>query len=412
MRPFRRFTPSFLVFFLLCPAALRAQVPAAPTDHWNNDVREIAGKIAAAAAPARSVSINVKNLSSLDSSDATAIGDQLRAELIRNAFSIGSADSADVAITLTLSEGAEGYVWVAELRTRTGSKVVMTSPNILPKTTDSAARQSIILNEVVVTSSADPVLDFSFPSAPDGRSLLLLVHPDRLELLERYPDSWAPLGSAAIQHSHPWPRDLRARIHTPSSEQFQVYFPGVSCAGATVPSLFVKCREADKLTWPASEPVKSSSLLSDRNYFVSLDSLLDRSATNPTAFYSFAAGTPEGRAQAILAGIGGNVHLITENGSGANLPLNWGDDLASLSVPCSANWFIVASASGDWTQADRLQIFSVNSAGASPAGQSLNLSGPVLALWPSPDGKSLRVVSRNLETGMYEASIVSASCGN
>jgi hypothetical protein len=35
-----------------------------------------------------------------------------------------------------------------------------------------------------------------------------------------------------------------------------------------------------------------------------------------------------------------------------------------------------------------------------------------VALWPSDDGKSVRAVSRNLQTGMYEASLINLYCGN
>jgi len=40
----------------------------------------------------------------------------------------------------------------------------------------------------------------------------------------------------------------------------------------------------------------------------------------------------------------------------------------------------------------------------------LQVPGPVLTLWPANDGKSARVVTRNLETGDYEASIVTVAC--
>jgi hypothetical protein len=42
--------------------------------------------------------------------------------------------------------------------------------------------------------------------------------------------------------------------------------------------------------------------------------------------------------------------------------------------------------------------------------EPLEFSGPILALWPLLDARTVRVVSKNLQTGMYEASVVTASC--
>ena len=67
---------------------------------------------------------------------------------------------------------------------------------------------------------------------------------------------------------------------------------------------------------------------------------------------------------------------------------------------------------GDWTQPDHIQIYEIKGHQAVVIGQPLEFSGPILALWPGDDGKSARVVSRNLRTGMYEASIVSVACSN
>ena len=45
-------------------------------------------------------------------------------------------------------------------------------------------------------------------------------------------------------------------------------------------------------------------------------------------------------------------------------------------------------------------------------GEPIEFPGPTLAVWTTDDGKSARVISRNLESGLYEASIVSVACGN
>jgi hypothetical protein len=67
---------------------------------------------------------------------------------------------------------------------------------------------------------------------------------------------------------------------------------------------------------------------------------------------------------------------------------------------------------GDWSQKDQIQLYEIRDRAAAAIGQPMELPGPILAFWAAGDGNSARVVSRNLESGMYEASIVSVSCGN
>jgi hypothetical protein len=73
---------------------------------------------------------------------------------------------------------------------------------------------------------------------------------------------------------------------------------------------------------------------------------------------------------------------------------------------------VLVTGTGDWTQRDQIQAYDLKNHQALANGPPLEFPGPVLALWPSEDGKTVRVISRNLQTGAYEASIVSVSCGD
>jgi hypothetical protein len=158
--------------------------------------------------------------------------------------------------------------------------------------------------------------------------------------------------------------------------------------------------------------LKSISLAPGRNYFVTSDATADHTLTNVSAFYTVAAESDDRKSQLILTGTDGIARLVADNRSTTNISVNWGDEISSVSLPCGADWYVLADAPGDWLKTDRLQLFRISAANAAPAGHPLDLPGPVVALWPSNGGDSVRVISRNLETGMYETSMVSASCGN
>jgi hypothetical protein len=88
----------------------------------------------------------------------------------------------------------------------------------------------------------------------------------------------------------------------------------------------------------------------------------------------------------------------------------WGDELASI-TGCDDSWNVLVTGTGDWTQRDYLQDYEIADRQATMAGQLLEFSGPIVALWPADDAKSIRAVSRNSQTGMYEASLIHLYCG-
>jgi hypothetical protein len=84
----------------------------------------------------------------------------------------------------------------------------------------------------------------------------------------------------------------------------------------------------------------------------------------------------------------------------------------SIASGCGSAWQVLVTGSGDWTEKDQIQLYEIRDRGAVAIGEPVELTGPILALWAGEDGKSARVISRNLESGLYEASMVSVSCSN
>src|SRR5271163_2358381 len=121
MRPLLPILPRLRVTIVAALLAVTAGASFAQLPpEWpegNDAVRALAEKIAAAAAPAHLLALNMTNTSSLSAADASAVSGALAAELARRHFTILSpASPADAQVQLTLSEGAEGYVWVAQIR--------------------------------------------------------------------------------------------------------------------------------------------------------------------------------------------------------------------------------------------------------------------------------------------------------
>ena len=85
-------------------------------------------------------------------------------------------------------------------------------------------------------------------------------------------------------------------------------------------------------------------------------------------------------------------------------------DFVSLPFDCGGVSRALLTGNADWTQTDSLRVVEVHDR-ANAVGEPMAFSGPILALWPGVESKTVRVIWRDLATGEYEAGIVTGSCG-
>ncbi len=322
----------------------------------NDAVRALAEKIAAAAAPAHSLALNVTNTSSLSAADASAVSVALAAELARRHFTILSPTSpspADAQVQLTLSEGAEGYVWVAQIRGgANGEQVAIVA---VPGPADrfpGQAEKSLALSQKLIWRQPEKFLDFALLAASQpGAIRLVILEPERLAFYTFEGSQWQSQRVVRIPHAAPWPRDVSGEIDASAGK---ASLPGVTCQG----------------DWERQETVQC------------------------------VAGRQEKRPATVA-----DQEQLEIDGRAA--------DFVALGKVCdSFGPILLVTGPGDWTEPDQLRAYEVPGGAPIAIGQAIDFPGPILAHAAAEDGKSARVVSRNLQTGMYEASIVSVSCGD
>ncbi|MGA8367759.1 MAG: hypothetical protein ACLQMT_06600 [Candidatus Acidiferrales bacterium] len=356
MRPLFRILPRLRVtiiaaFLAVTSSASFAQVPS----QWNDAVRALAEKIAAAAASAHSLALNTTNTSSLSAADVSGISSALIAELARRHFTILSpASPADAQVQITLSEGAEGYVWAAQIRrgAENGEQVAMVAAPGPADSFPGAARKSLALSQKLIWRQPEKFLDFALlPADPSSSIRLVILDPEKLAFYAPGESQWQLQHAVRIPHSAPWPRDVTGEIDASAGK---ASLPGVNCEGDFARPETLQCvpvRQAKGSTTVADqEQLEIDGRSAD---FVALGKVCD----------SF-----------------GPIALVT--------------------------------GTGDWTEPDQIRAYDVATGPPVAVSQPIEFLGPILAHSPADDGKSARVVSRNLQTGMYEASIVSVSCGD
>ena len=314
---------------------------------------------------------------------------------------------------MTLSENLDGLIWIAELRTPSGNKVVLLPVTPPPGASANEIRPVPLLERVMVWRQAEPMLDFAMvPASAYAGAQLIVLSPERVTFYRFEQGVWRLGASAAIEHAQPWPRDLHGRIELDSGK-LSIYLPGVFCTGTAGTELGLYCSPAAEKLWPVEAVgVGGGTAKFDpaRNYFLDPIEGTNGGAANSKPFYAAVRLQGEmygGSLKVVTGPDGAQLHEGRE--ISAHFP-SWGSDIASLSDDCPGMSPVLVTGIGDDTSTDTIQNYQVADRQAVPAGQPISLPGPVRALWEANDGKSARVVSQNLQTGMYEASSISITC--
>ena len=343
----------------LVAAKGRQTAGSAPTD-WDTAVRELVDRVAAIAPPGR-IDLTTNNISSLSADEAATIGEQVRTELTKRHFHLSGAQTPDAELIVTLSEGTDGYLIVAQVRRGSGEpdqkdeQVAIVS---VPKAAKKAERAGgVSIEQTRVWEQSGAILDFAQPAvAPGAMQELIVLERGRLAFYSGQQDQWQLSQAVTIQPTRSWLRTDQGHIDISQGLAMgSAGIPGIRCAGDFTNPQTIHCGfvSQDTQTWIQGD-----------------------------------AAVPKG--------------------------LDIGGSVASVGLECDGRAVVLATGKGDWTQPDFIQAYEMDTAGhpaAMPAGNPVEFAGPVTSLWATGGSGVARAVVHNLKTGNYEAYVVTASCG-
>jgi hypothetical protein len=339
---------AFIFSLLLAFAAASSEGQAAAQfpPDWTNALGSLADKIAAITKRGEGLSLKAKNISSLSAADVDGLRQLLVTDLSRRNRRVVTESSADAALQLTFSESVDGYVWIAQIPGADKDSVVMVSV-AAPNQKTSAKEPPLTLHRKLIWEQDTTILDFGILGEGTAGGPSMLIVMDT--------DKISFYGS----QGQGW--KLGRSVDLPHGRSAQrdirgwldlkagkAESPGAECAGDFQHPETVTCANIPAIADPEI-PMQ------------------------PIAI--------QGR-QA--------------------------EDYVVLAGTCGHDSLTLASGTGDWTAPDFIQAY--RGTNLSAASQQIQVPGPVLELRRDDDGKSARIVSRNLKTGVYEASIVSVSC--
>jgi hypothetical protein len=396
---------------------------------WSTPEQTLARKIAAVTGTAR-VSVTFENRSSLGKRDSDIIENGLRSAMQAAGLQIVASDPALINITISLSENSASYVWVAQIHPSTGDSVVaMVS---MPRPEGFAERDSVplTLRKIPLYAQNEPILDIAVLEESSIPTAIVVLDPERVSWYRMENGRWQSEQALMITHSRPWPRDLRGRLIATQDHWLYIYLPGVFCATAATPTR-LDCRQSDD-PWPllpgelngntavfpsagiangASTVVAQTSAFfaPARNFFPGvLAPAIGKFSTVPK-FFSAALLPRENNMLWLFAGTDGRVHMIDGvSDQITNFP--WGSDLASVKTACGAGWQVLASKAGEQGK-DSIRAYEFPDRDPIAVSPEVDFDGSITALWTESRGDTAVAISRNRETGTYEALRLAMACG-
>ncbi|HKQ89010.1 MAG TPA: hypothetical protein VJS43_19800 [Candidatus Acidoferrales bacterium] len=296
----------------------------------------------------------MNNISSLAPGDVAPIESALKARLASAGVRLGAGNPADTPLQVTLSEGVEGCVAVAQVKSNGTEQVAIVT---LPHTLRNASQTGdVLLDAKLIWQQATQMLDFALPAtAGFSQNALAILEPRRLVFYSRDLTPQWQVTRTVQSESAVATRDWRGHIElSQSSSSGNARWPGNECKGDFLRPASVACVPSDH------------------------------------------------RDDAWISG----------DSRAPFVPVS-GGDAVSITLQCRFHPIALATGGGDWTQPDFIQAYELRTTGGDapvPSGSPINFSGPVIAIWPGNEPGVARAVIRNLQTGNYEAYVVTATC--
>ena len=390
-----------VVFVLVAVASVRA------TD-WTQPGRDLVRKIEAVTGPG-AISLQLNNRSSLNQTDVDAIRRGISAAMTDSGMRLTGEDQAAASVEIVLSESHRAYVWVATIREGASEPAVVMVSLPRPETALPVDESNLmIVHKSLLWSQADPILDAAVIDVSPAR--LLILDPNQVTSFRLQDSKWVREQTWPIAHQKPWPRDLRGRLLLRKDHLFDAYLPGVLCR-STPGERGMTCNESDD-PWPVGTGpyTVNAFFASTRNFFTGALAAEGGKAITAPAFYSIAVVPRDRYVLRVVAATNGSVHLLDGMNDQTLAAVGWGSDVASIKSKCGSGWQVLATQRGDRSP-DSVTAFELPDREPAAASSPAAIDGKITALWTETAGNTVMAVSRNAQTGRYEAYRLSMVCG-
>ena len=392
---------------------------------WSAPEQQLARKVASVTGPG-TVFLVVNNRSSLGRRDADVVQNGLRSALEQAGIRFVESDQAAANVTISLSENATSYVWVANIRQSAGdAAVVMVAVPRAGGTAPSYDSMPLSLRKTLLWTQSDPILDLAILEENQSPTRIAVLSPEKICLYRMQGGKWQEEQTMEIAHTRPWPRNLRGRLIPGKDHLLDAYLPGVICRSTTGG---LDCRDSED-PWPmvpagmnsnsvfptAGAPSTGAGAIAPmsaffaptRNFFTGV--VTPAIGKSPVAKFYSAASLPRGKYTLwLFAGVDGQIHLV-DGIRDQPSKFGWGSDVTTVRTSCGAGWQVLATSSSGPGE-DLIRAYEMPDRDPIAVSAAADLPGTINALWTEMNGDTAIAVVQDQEMGGYEAFRLAVAC--
>lgn len=380
----------FLIFLMIHSVA----PPGAQADSLEECARTLARK-AFSFIRTTAVTCDFRNLSTLRRAEFLNLSAAFQEELQRRGVNILPTD-AGVNLVVSVTQDPSGYIAVVQIQHGESTEIVMQTIGPIEGPAAPEPAFSLALRREFLFSQASPILDVVLDK--DAKHAQVLgVHEVGAYGLEG--NQWEATASNRLPR-HRAPKRSDSGFLGIGIDSLSATFPEEICTVSNLPgSKGWECR-------------KNSSALGVRG--VSAEALAGK---NLGTWISAAQIMSEGKTKVIVTGEDGLARMYEEASEPVAVFPDWGSEIASVYSGCGSGWQLLVTGKNDWTKPDEIQAIDIHERRAQSVSDPMQFPGPIVVLhtpggtWPDYAANAQAVaVDRNLETGRYEAFLLSIAC--
>jgi hypothetical protein len=372
---------------------------AANADSLEDAARALARRVAASL-HGGPVTCTTQNRSSLNATEFASVSAAFVDELQRQGVKLITIDSG-TPVSFTVTQNPTGYLAVVQLQRKENPETLFESLGSVKGIAEPASPFSLELHRELLFVQDTPILDMEFDS---NSTTAFVLGPQDLSTYGRQPDHWALSSSERLpRHQAPariergflgFGTDMASAEF--SDELCQIYSPSGDARKGWHCEKNATAIRVRGVSWGGSESKKRGAWLSAAQFEV------------------------DKKTRLVMTGPDGLARLYEDGSEPVASFSGWGGEIASLRSGCGRGWQLLVTGSTDWTRPDAIQAVEVKDRRAVPMSAAMEFPGPIVALHtpgtrgvdPSQPTAQAFAVDHNLQTGRYEAYLLSINCAH
>lgn len=342
----------------------------------------------------------MKNLSSLGATAFSALSTAFQSELQARGVKLMAGETA-VAVIVSITQSPTEYLGVAQIHKKDDPITLMESLGAVTGPGAPEIAPNLTLHRELLFEQDRPMLDVVF--AGDGQ-LAFVLGAAEISSYQLRDGKWMRSGVELLPRRRAAERNERGYLFF-GKDLESASFSGEICQIFATAGRSWSCQR----TRGEEAPIRA---VSDA----------DLAGKNVGRWLSGARLEADEKTQIVLTGTDGLARLYEERAEPSATFFGWGSEIAALHSACGggSGWQLLRTTAADWTKTDSVQAVDIREKQVTSVSAPMEFPGAITALhtpgtWTTAstasNDKAVAVV-RNLQTGLYEAYLLTIRCAN